>query len=879
MKNRFAFLAIAIVLLVLSSNSYAWWDAGWDKKIPITFNTSGVLAIDVTQDFVFPIDVNSNRNNFWINVQADGDDVRFVAADDTTELDFYFEQFDYANQKMVAWVEITDTFTAASNSVIYMYFDNAGVANGQVFRRDVYPDVYLAGWDFNELSGTIGYDVVDSDTNNLTHTATPTLDSNGQIDGAIKYESGSTEYSVNNTFLDSGRVAISYSFWFSLQDAFSSSSSNDLFLTKKDNDASNKIDLYFDQSNGTMTYIPRTNGTSHPLTSSKTSWAADTYFHVVAAFDSVTNDVNLYINGSVTDGGAEIEAMDAYAAGSDDQFFISRDSSSFDGNVDAWRVYSRILSMSEVELLYAVESKGLASFGALEAIAPIDLNISTINSLPFSTHQVFGYAVDGNITVDFNIFHGDNTHPLSIDLNYSVSSAQGSGTIIVEDLNLSSDICLDQNFADGISECSYSWDYSLVADGNYVIIGLLSDGTATDFNASDANFEIANDVNLRVNIPLDESTETALNMTTYSFTVEILDGNTVSTYADQIDVNYFDIPLNTSYFVVVSIDSNVAADYYGRDYYLKFETPREASVLTPYLVPVTGGIEAVFYTKNALDLSVEPNITIKVFKALAGGRTQLAIVETDAAGTGTLTFVEGDTYELEVYDADDVLLFTETIVANFTSYYIYIDTEEIDWTEPTIEYITITGLPDLRSVAIGSNGFDFNVDVNVVGGTLATAWYSVRNDDGNVYFDTNNFADFNKTMPNAFIKNMMEVRIIVYVVTASGLVKQQTWAFIPYDASGYNLIANLRGPRLRTEFGCSTEVTEPCFVLLILSAFIIIGVCVATASGITHDKSSIGIIAMIFMGLFTYLTWIPVAFFILACLAVFSALVLSRRGF
>jgi hypothetical protein len=853
---------------------WAWWHSSWDYKLPITLGTSGILTGDVTQDFVIPIDVNSDSPVFWAGVKSDGGDVRFVASDETTEFDFYFEQFDYDNQKMVAWVEVTDTFSATTDMTINLYFGNSSAATSQTFRRSVYPDIYLGGWDFNETTGTIGYDVVDSDANNLTHTNTPTLDSNGQVDGAIKFEITTNEHSLNATYLDGGGSTFSFSMWFAHQQTFDSGSTSDPYIVKKDNDASNKAEMSFGQADGKLLYTMRTDGTSHSLASTTVSWTADTWYQVIGTFDATLNDMNLYINGAYE---ANLsEAMAVLAPGTTDHFYISRDSSGMDGNQDAVRIFNRVLSMSEVALIYAAENGALAEMGSVES--PIlDLNISTINGVPFSTNPTFGHSLDGNITIDFNIYHRDNTHPLSIDLNYSTSTTQGGGTAIVEDLNLSSAICPDQNFADGVSECSYSWDYSLVTDGNYYILGELQETILTDFNASEDFFTVSNDVNLRINIPLDESTETALNMTTYSFTVEILDGNTVSTYAGQTDVNYFAIPLNTAYFVVVSIDSNVTADYYGKDYYLKFETAQEVSTLTPYLVPVTGGIEAVFYTKNALDLSVGPNITIKVFKSLAGGRTQMAAVETDAAGTGTLPFVEGDTYELEVYDADDVLLFTETIVANFTSYYIYIDTEEITWTEPTIEYITITGLPDLRTVAIGSNGFDFNIDVSVTGGTLANAWYTVRNDDGNVYFDTNNFADFNKTMPNEFIKNKMEVRVIVYVKTASGLVKQQTWAFVPYDASGYNLIANLRGPRLRTEFGCSTNINEPCFVLLILSAFITIAVVVSTGMGLTGDKPSLGIIAAIFLGLFTYLTWIPVAFFILACLAVFAALVLSRR--
>ncbi len=509
-----------------------------------------------------------------------------------------------------------------------------------------------------------------------------------------------------------------------------------------------------------------------------------------------------------------------------------------------------------------------------------DLNITTINGISFLTHPIFAYGISGNITVDFNVFHNDNNR-ITIDLNYSPSIIQGSGTVIVKDLNLTSEYCPDQDWDDVPSKCSYSWNFSAADDGNYAIIGLMNDSAQTDFNTSDGNFEISNDVNLQINVPIDEDTGLALDMVSeYFYNVKVLDGNTITEYKNNTDFNFFQIPVTDKYFIIITIDTNVSADYYGRSYYVKFPTVMTTSVLQPYLVPVTGGIEAIFYTKNAVDLQVIPNILIKSFKVLSGvGRTEVERVETDSAGTGVLTFVEGDSYELEIYDADGMFLFTEAIVANFTSYYIYLGGEEIIWTEPDIEYITILGVPNNRKIPYGSAGYDLNIDVNVIGGTIVTAWYTVRNDDGNLYFDMNNFTDFNVTLSRENVENQMEIRLIVYVVSASGLTLEKHYGFIPYDESGYNLIVGLSGSGLRQEFACSVDPNEPCFFLLMLAAFITIAVIASAGVGITTDMNSLGILAMICLALFTYLTWIPTGFFILACLAAFAGLVLSRRGF
>ena len=97
---------------------WAWWNSSCNRKTPILLHTSEIIGGNVTQDFVLPIDINSSQTTFWANVQTDGNDVRFIATDDLTELDYYFEEFDYDNKSAIAWVEMTDTFPSATDLTI-----------------------------------------------------------------------------------------------------------------------------------------------------------------------------------------------------------------------------------------------------------------------------------------------------------------------------------------------------------------------------------------------------------------------------------------------------------------------------------------------------------------------------------------------------------------------------------------------------------------------------------------------------------------------------------------------------------------------------------------------------------------------------------------
>jgi len=67
----------------------SWWDTNWDYRKMLTFENGGQ-----TEDLInFPVMVKLTPDNFtYAYCQADGDDIRFIDADDTTLLDYHFEQ-------------------------------------------------------------------------------------------------------------------------------------------------------------------------------------------------------------------------------------------------------------------------------------------------------------------------------------------------------------------------------------------------------------------------------------------------------------------------------------------------------------------------------------------------------------------------------------------------------------------------------------------------------------------------------------------------------------------------------------------------------------------------------------------------------------------
>ncbi len=126
--------------------------------------------------------------------------------------------------------------------------------------------------------------------------------------------------------------------------------------------------------------------------------------------------------------------------------------------------------------------------------ASMDVNIEAIDTNPdASVLPTFSYYSDGNLTIDFNVQSTDS-NTIFIDLNYSSSNTQGTGTVILEDYNAgTATVCAT---ADLNSQTACSWDWnissSLVADGNYYILIFVDNNTATDFNASDNIFMVDN---------------------------------------------------------------------------------------------------------------------------------------------------------------------------------------------------------------------------------------------------------------------------------------------------------------------------------------------------------------------------------------------------
>jgi biopolymer transport protein ExbB len=108
-------------LFNLSMLAHAEWNADWSVKNKITINPQALTGLAETVSV--PVRLHSGNFDFT-TTNIDGSDIRFVGADDKTELKFYIEKFDPLNELAVIWVQLPVGVAAGEAPHIWLYSGN-----------------------------------------------------------------------------------------------------------------------------------------------------------------------------------------------------------------------------------------------------------------------------------------------------------------------------------------------------------------------------------------------------------------------------------------------------------------------------------------------------------------------------------------------------------------------------------------------------------------------------------------------------------------------------------------------------------------------------------------------------------------------------------
>jgi biopolymer transport protein ExbB len=151
---RFCLVALIVALVVPRFAWAAWWNDDWAFRKQILLDLSPAGASIPGSPVDVPVLVRLHPGNFgyFTDAQPDGDDFRFVAADDVTPLKYHIERFDAVNQMVLAWVRVPRLTGGTNSDFVYLYYGNPDAPAGDD-RAGTYDTSQVVVYHFSEANG------------------------------------------------------------------------------------------------------------------------------------------------------------------------------------------------------------------------------------------------------------------------------------------------------------------------------------------------------------------------------------------------------------------------------------------------------------------------------------------------------------------------------------------------------------------------------------------------------------------------------------------------------------------------------------------------------------------------------------------------------
>lgn len=145
---------LPLLLMLAASPVQAWWNGDWTARRAFTLNTADSGAGIKEAQVNVPVLIRLHMGNFdFLGANPDGSDLRFVAGDDKTPLNFHIEKYDSTAEQALIWVQVPRLDGGADKQQIWLYSGNeaaAAVSNGPA----VYDPGFLLVQHYAEASGS-----------------------------------------------------------------------------------------------------------------------------------------------------------------------------------------------------------------------------------------------------------------------------------------------------------------------------------------------------------------------------------------------------------------------------------------------------------------------------------------------------------------------------------------------------------------------------------------------------------------------------------------------------------------------------------------------------------------------------------------------------
>ncbi|MFO1367843.1 MAG: DUF2341 domain-containing protein [Marinagarivorans sp.] len=320
---------LTLILLLTPLWAQAWWNEEWTYRLPLVVDTSKTGGSLAEAQHQVPVLVRLHAGNFddFFSLQENLSDLRFVAEDDKTPLNFQVEHFDLISQVLLVWVVMPE-IAPDKTSKLFMYFGNAK-AQAPAPANPLFGPATALAVHFNDSQTAVADasgNAVALSQNAVEHSAT------GLIGGAAKFTAAAqlTTQNANNLRWASATGG-AINLWLKIP-----ASAQGRVLTFKG--ASDSISL--DVNGGLLNLRSATANlaAANPL-------AADQWQMVTVLF--ANGQLQLLVNGR-----AQAQAALA-AAELSGNLSLGQDGSAkgFDGEVDELTFYSQALAPSYFEFL------------------------------------------------------------------------------------------------------------------------------------------------------------------------------------------------------------------------------------------------------------------------------------------------------------------------------------------------------------------------------------------------------------------------------------------------------------------------------------------------------------------------------------------------
>jgi len=183
--------------------------AGWPYREAITLTNSTGSTLT---DYIVAIELDRGHDDFWSHVQDDGDDIRFIDSDNTTELTYNLCNFAYSDSKE-AFILVKVTIPAGSKT-IYMYYGEGttSTTSDSTIGGTLDSTEQLVGhWKFDEGEGTT---TADSSDTGVTATLVNTPGwVTGIFGGALSFNGSNTYVNIPYNYATHPRREVTYAAW------------------------------------------------------------------------------------------------------------------------------------------------------------------------------------------------------------------------------------------------------------------------------------------------------------------------------------------------------------------------------------------------------------------------------------------------------------------------------------------------------------------------------------------------------------------------------------------------------------------------------------------------------------------------------------------